>query len=581
MTTIEEQDSFETITHEVDFCIVGGGMAGLCAALAAARNGAKTLLMQDRPMLGGNASSEVRMWICGAHGADNKETGILEEIMLENYYRNAGLKYTVWDTVMYEKARFQENLTMLLNTSCNDLEIDGQRIQAVLGWQSPSQVWHRIEAKYFADCSGDSVLRISGAEYRWGREARAEFNESYAPEESDRKTMGNSLLLQLREVDEHVPFIPPEWANKYTEDDLPNRALRPKGNNFWWIEIGGVDDTIKDNEAIRDELLKVGYGVWDLIKNHPDGRGHGWELEWIGQLPGKRENVRYVGDHILTQNDVEAEGRFDDLVAYGGWTMDDHHPEAITYPGKPTIFHPAPSPYGIPYRALYSRNIENLFFAGRNISATHMALSSTRVMATCAVMGQAMGTAAALATRYDLTPRGVCEQKIAELQETLMDQDAYLPWHARPMPALTQDAHLRASNNGDAEALRSGIDRSLGDEDNGWWGEPGTFVEYCHDHEVHLTQARFTFDSDLRKNKRMPCQYPKNGHHVNLPPMMTRDFDLEIIRADGTWETVAEVRNNYQRLVKVPLDVTTRGIRFVPRASWGAEQVHVFAFDIQ
>ncbi len=580
MTTLEQRDSFETIQHDVDFCIVGGGMAGLCAAIAAARNGANTLLMQDRPMLGGNASSEVRMWICGAHGPDNKETGILEEIMLENYYRNTGLKYTIWDTVLYEKAQFEDNLTLLLNTSCNDLEMEGNQIQSVLGWQSPSQTWHRITAKYFADCSGDSILRISGAAYRWGREGRDEFDESLAPEKPDRKTMGNSLLLQLREVDEHIPFVPPEWAYKYTEEDLPNRTLKPRGNNFWWLEIGGIQDTIQDNETIRDELLKIGYGVWDLIKNHPDERGHKWELEWIGQLPGKRENVRYVGDHILTQNDVDAEGRFDDLVAYGGWSMDDHHPEAIQYLGPPTIFHPAPSPYGIPYRVMYSKNIGNLFFAGRNISATHMALSSTRVMATCAVIGQAMGTAAAIANQYDLSPRGVYEQKIEELQHTLMDQDAYLPWHTRPIPELTRKGRLGASE-GDVDVLTNGIDRSLDKEDNGWWGAPGAFVEFCYEEEVHISQARFIFDSDLRKKKRMPCQYPKRGHRVTIPEMMTRDFDLQALQTDRSWQTVAKVRNNYQRLVKVPLEVTTRGLRFVVRASWGAEKVHVFAFDVR
>ena len=536
--------------------------------------------MQDRPMLGGNASSEVRMNINGAHGADNRETGIVEEIMLENYYRNPRLKYSIWDTVFYEKAQFQENLTLLLNTSCNDLEMDGQRIVSVLGWQSPSQTWHRVNANYFADCSGDSVLRISGAAYRWGREARHEFNESLAPEVADRKTMGSSLLIQLREVDEHIPFIPPKWAYKYTEEELPHRSLRPKGNNFWWIEFGGVQDTIKDAAAIRDELLKIGYGVWDLIKNHPDGRGHNWELDWIGQLPGKRENVRYEGDHILTQNDIEAEGRFDDLVAYGGWTMDDHHPGAINHRGKPTNFHPAPSPYGIPYRALYSRNIDNLFFAGRNISTTHMGLSSTRVMGTCAIMGQAMGTAAAIAVKYDLSPRGVYEQKICELQETLMDQDCYLPWHKRPIPELTQRAQFQASE-GDAEPLRNGIDRSLGETDNGWWGPVGAGVAACFDEEVHISQARFTFDSDFRKKKWMPRQYPRKGHHVQVPAMIARDFDLEALQADGSWRVVAEVRNNYQRLVKVPLDVSTRGLRFVVRASWGADQVHVMAFDVR
>lgn len=239
-----------------------------------------------------------------------------------------------------------------------------------------------VKARFFADCSGDSVLRVSGAEHRWGRESRHEFGESHAPEAADRKTMGNSILIQLREIPEetHRPFLPPSWANRYDESSLPKRPLRPEGRNFWWLEVGGTGDTIADTESNRDELLKIAFGLWAHIENHPDGRGRRWELEWIGALPGKRENVRYVGDHILTQNDIEAGGPFDDIVAYGGWSMDDHSPAGIHYLGEPTIFHPEPSPYGIPYRSLYSRNTVNLFLAGRNISATHMALSSTRGM---------------------------------------------------------------------------------------------------------------------------------------------------------------------------------------------------------
>ncbi len=153
------------------------------------------------------------------------------------------------------------------------------------------------------------------------------------------------------------------------------------------MEFGGVRDTIADADEIRDELLKIAYGCWEYIKNNPDGHAAEWELDWIGKLPGKRENVRYVGDHVLTQPEVEAGGHFPDAVCHGGWSMDNHHPEAFYYPGAPTVYHPAPSPYGIPYSCLYSRNIGNLFFAGRNISCTHMAMSSTRVMATCATRG--------------------------------------------------------------------------------------------------------------------------------------------------------------------------------------------------
>jgi len=571
---------FPIVEHEVDFCVVGGGMAGLCAAVAAARHGTRTVLMQDRPVLGGNASSEIRMHICGAHGHDNREAGILEEIMMENCYRNSSLKYTIWDTVLYEKARFQDNLTLLLNCSCNDVGAASRRITSVRGWQLTSQTWHDVRASLFADCSGDSVLRVCGAAFRRGREARNEFNENHAPAAGDAKTMGNSILIQLREVDEHIPFVPPRWAYHFEDGDLPHRNLNPRGNNFWWLEVGGEQDTIADAEELRDELLKIAFGVWDFIKNHPDGRGHGWELEWIGALPGKRENIRYEGDHILTQNDVEAEGRFADIVAYGGWSMDDHHPAAIRHAGAPTIFHRAPSPYGIPYRCLYSRNIDNLFFAGRNISATHMAMSSTRVMATCAIMGQAVGTAAALAVRHCLTPRGVYHKNIAALQEHLMDDDCYLPWKVRSVPEVSRSAHLTAST-GDPAALRNGIDRSLGEQDNGWWVEPGGWVEYRFDQPRKLSRARIVFDSYLPFDKRMPCSYPRKGNQAPFPKRMCRDFDvLALSGDDGSWSVLREIRDNYQRLVKVPLEVTTRGVRLVVKRSWGWHQVHLFAFDL-
>ncbi|MCJ7550626.1 MAG: FAD-dependent oxidoreductase, partial [Anaerolineae bacterium] len=420
----------ENITHQVDFCVVGGGLSGMCAAIAAARHGAKVALMQDRPMVGGNASSEIRMHVCGAHGENNRESGIIEEIELENHYRNPLRNYSIWDSILYEKVRFEPNITLLLNCSCNSLEMDGDRIVSVKGWQLTTETWHTVKADLFADCSGDSILApLSGAAFRVGREARAEFDESIEPEIADRKTMGMSCLIQVRETDRPQPFVPPTWAYVYeTDEDLPKRGHNILSTNFWWIELGGEQDSIHDTEAIRDELLKVAFGVWDHLKNHGDHGSENWVLDWIGFLPGKRESRRYEGDVIMTQNDVSAEGRFEDLVAYGGWTMDDHHPGGFNWPGEPTIFHPAPSPFGIAYRTLYSRNIANLFCAGRNISVTHAAMSATRVMATCAVLGQAAGTAAAIAAREATTPRGVYEAHLAELQQMLMDDDCFLPW---------------------------------------------------------------------------------------------------------------------------------------------------------
>lgn len=574
--------SFPTVEHEAQFCVVGGGMSGLCAAIAAARNGVKTILVQDRPVLGGNASSEVRMWICGAHGKDNVETGILEEIKLENCHRNPQLKYTVWDSVLYEKAHFQPNLKLMLNCSINEVKTSGNKITEIAGWQLTTQTRHVIKANFFADCSGDSVLRVSGAELRRGREARDEFNEAHAPEVADRKTMGNSLLLQVREIDpeNHVPFVKPKWANTYEEEQLPHRGLTPGSGNWWWLEIGGEYDTIGEGEELRDELYKIGFGVWDMIKNHPDGRGKKWELEWIGSLPGKRENFRYVGDVIMNQNDVEAEGKYDDMVAYGGWSMDDHHPAGINHVGKPTIFHPAPSPYGITYRALYSVNIDNLFMAGRNISVTHMALSSTRVMATCAIIGQAVGTAAALAVKHNTNPRGVGQQHITELQNTLMDQDCYLPWHTREIPAISKAAKLTASQ-GDVQQLRTGIDRSLGKEDNAWLAGKNDWACYSFDNLTQITQARFTFDSNLAKDKKMPARYPMKGNWESTPATLVKAFSLQTQDAAGNWQTVAKIDDNYQRLVHLPLNVKTQAIRLVIDETWGEELVKVFGFDVR
>ena len=581
MSTLQ-QTEFKTEELNYDFCVVGGGMAGICTAIAAARRGVKTVLVQDRPVLGGNASSEIRMWVCGAHGADNKETGILEEILLENTYRNPGLKYTIWDTVLYEKVKYQDSLDLLLNTSCNDLTMDDKRIASIRCWQLTSQKWIHISAQQFADCSGDSILRISGADFRWGREASDEFGESHAPEAADMKTMGNSLLLQLRKIDkeQHVPFIAPAWAHSYQEEDLPNRNLKPSGHNFWWLEIGGMQNTIDDAEDIRDELYRIGYGVWDLIKNHPDGRGHEWELEWIGSLPGKRENVRYEGDYILNQNDVEAEGKFEDMVAYGGWSMDDHHPEAIEYPGPPTIFHPAPSPYGIPYRSLYSRNIENLYMAGRNISATHMALSSTRVMATCAIIGQAVGTAAALAHKYQCTPRAVYEQHVDELQSTLMDDDAYLPWHQRKPSAIMQAATVTA-DAGDVDKLISGVDRSIGDDDNAWDAPCGTAITVELGETAQVSELRLTLDSNLRQQKRMPCTIGANAKACRVPKYLLKSYTIEIQDESGTWQEIHNENNNYQRLRRIPIQKTATAVRFTPTETWGHDSARIFALEIR
>ena len=587
-------NAFQTHHHHVDFCVVGGGLAGLCAAVAAARHGAKVALMQERPMLGGNASSEVRMWVCGAHGRDNRETGLVEELMLENLYRNPDYNYSVWDGILYELAAYQENLTLLLNCTCNDCAMEGSRIVSVTGWQMTTQSYHTVHAALFADCSGDSVLApLTGAKTRWGRESREEFGEDIAPAAADRRTMGMSCMIQARQETHPSTFIPPKWAHKYTRADLPHRLpdMDNPMENFWYLELGGEYDAIADTEWLRDELLRMAYGIWDFVKNDPELRekNANWRLDWVGILPGKRESRRYVGDHILTQHDVRAGGHFDDLVAYGGWSMDDHHPGGFRSSEQPTIYHPAPSPYGIPYRCLYSVNIDNLFCAGRNISVTHTAMSSTRVMATCATLGQAVGTAAAIAALYGLTPRGVYEQRIAELQQTLMDDDCYLPFRRRAIPALTRNAALFCDSP-DAENLRNGLDRALEGDYNGVAVPLGSAVAYTFPAPEPISRVRVVLDSDLNRDTLPECERRRERNMLHnrpldwpdayVPTTLLRAFRIEGVRPDGTAETLYESQVNHRRLISVPVDGVYAAVRLVPLATWGDPLARIFSFDV-
>ena len=604
---------------KADLCVVGGGLAGMCAAIAAARRGAAVVLMHDRPVLGGNASSEIRMWICGSEGRNIHETGILEELLLDNAFYNPDRNYSLWDSILYGAVRTEPRITLLLNCSCCSAEMDGNRIVSVTGWQTTTQRWRKVEARYFADCSGDSILApLSGADFRVGREARAEFGETLAPETGDSRTMGMSCLIQARETTSPQPFTPPPWAKRFPGGAglKPNMLdFNPKGN-FWWLELGGMGDSIADTEEVRDELLATALGLWDYYKNSPTPETRNpsakpetripnpappspaanWTLEWLGFLPGKRESRRCIGDLILTQRDIVERREFDDAVAYGGWPLDDHDPHGFAGTTPSNVSIRLDAPYQIPYRCLYSRNVENLFFAGRNISVSHVALSSSRVMCTCGILGQAVGTAAAIAASHGSSPRGVYEKHIGELRQALLDDDCFIPGAVREVPAAVRAAALSCSDPAASgvENLRCGYDRPVGGgKGDGSTIPLGASVEYAFASPQPLSAIRIVFDSDLNRfdsHKRNAfSNYALVRERLEMPAPLVRDFRVEVRdAATGEWRVVADIRDNRRRLVKIAAQILGCGavaprisaIRLIPLRLWGAgASAHIFAFD--
>ena len=579
---------------EADVVVVGGGMAGVCAAIAAARNGASVVLVQDRPVLGGNSSSEVRLHVLGAEDnaaggkTDFRETGILEELRLEEAIRNPQRSTNMWDLLLYEWVRREPNLTCLLNTHCCGARMSGpDRIEAVLASRYGTEDMFTIRGKLFIDCSGDGRLGAeAGAEFRVGREARSEYGESLAPLTADRKVLGSSILFCTRKHDRPMPFVAPNWIRRFPRcEDLPHRGHGSWEWGFWWVEWGGDLDTIKDNERIRDELLAAALGVWDHIKNsgrHPESAN--WALDWIGSIPGKRENRRFVGDYVLKQQDVQAGETFEDGVAYGGWAID-HHPPAGIYASEPACTQIQVPLYNIPFRSLYSRNIANLMFAGRNISASHVAFGSTRVMATCSVEGQAVGTAAALCARQGSLPRTLARDGMAELQQQLLRDDAYIIGTANRDPNdLARKAKVRASSEtaaGPAEMVINGVHRGVFEKSNRWISDPNQplpqWIELRFDQPRPVGQVDLVFDTRLNHRLSLSLSDRVTKTMRRGPQLeCVKDYEIQVLDGESA-RTVVRVEGNYQRKRVHRFDAATvSGLRLKVNATWGDKSARLF-----
>ncbi len=555
---------------QTDVFIAGGGLAGVCAAISAARNGSKVVLVQDRSRLGGNSSSEVKMHVVGASCHKGRlgwrETGLIEEFRLDDAANNPQRCWELWDILLYDKIVSEPNITLLLETILYSAEMKDGKIQRVLARCDKSEHIYRVNAKLYVDATGDSRLGLeAGAEFRSGRESRSEFNESLAPEKADAETLGSSILFTSQLHRRPMPFTPPKWARKVTKEHLKFRKVGPENweYGYWWIEWGGNLDTIRHNERIRFELLSITMGVWDYIKNSgefPDAAN--WALNWVGMMPGKRGSRRLLGDHLLTQHDL-LKGRFDDAVAFGGWPLDDHPPGGFDRSDLPpnTVIRPD-EVFDIPLRALYSRNVPNLMMAGRNISATHAAFTSTRVMATCAVIGQAVGTAAQMCCERGITPRELAKDAklVSSLQQKLIRDDQTIKSVRNQDPAdLARRAKVTASaEQGQAKAalvidgaLRDIPDKKGEPAEFHHWAAPmtaeGPWIELAWDKPQRISRVQITFDTGLKRELTLSSSDSITRGIVRAPqPETVRDYTLSV-KQGGKLKEIAKVTANHQR----------------------------------
>jgi hypothetical protein len=580
-----------------DVLVAGGGLAGVCAAVAAARHEARVVLVQDRSRLGGNSSSEVKMHVVGASCHKGRpgwrESGLLEEFRLDDAVNNPQRSWEFWDLLLYDKVASEPNITLLLDSVLFSAPTKDGRIEQVLVRCDKTEHLYRIHAKVFCDCTGDSRLGLeAGAEMRRGREARSEFGESLAPVKADDDTLGSSILFTARKYDRPMPFTPPRWARKVSREQLRMRKITSWEYGYWWIEWGGNLDTIRDNERIRFELLSIVLGVWDYIKNsgdHPTSAN--WAMDWLGMMPGKRGSRRLVGDHVLTQQDLTgANGDFEDAVAIGGWPMDDHPPGGFDRPDLPPARQiNTKEVYNIPLRSLYSKNVGNLLMAGRNISASHVAFTSTRVMGTCAVIGQVVGTAAALCTRHGLLPRQLYTDKtrLAELQQTLLRDDQTIKGRRNEDAAdLARQARVTASDeleHAPAENVLNGITRDIpGQAINRWTtslGEKGAWLQLAWKTPKRLGEIQITFDSGFQRELTLTASDGVNAGIVRAPqPETVRDYVLSY-RGPGKsdWVELAKVTGNHQRLCRHRFPpVEAEGVRLHVLATNGDKLARVF-----
>ncbi len=413
----EEMGSF-------DFVVVGGGIAGMCAALSAARLGLKVALIQDRKVLGGNNSSEVRVGLGGRINIGRYPSlGYLLNEFAPSTKGNARPGETYEDGKKLDIILKEKNISLFLGYRVTGAEKrDQERLSAVVATNVDDYRTIRIAGKYFADCTGDAVLgALAGAECVMGREARSKYGEPSAPEEADGVTLGASVQWYSEPCGRPCSFPDIDWGLDIDEES----AQRVRRGQWYW-EVGMADDQIRDCEKIRDYGMYVAYSNWAYLKNRSPYREEyaDAELKWLSYYAGKRESRRIMGEFVLTENDLRNFVLYDDGCVSTSWYIDNHEPDpdnARRY-RDPWLSCGRLSPLGfypLPFRCLFSKDIRNLFMAGRDISVSHVVLGTTRVMRTCAMMGEVVGMACSLCAGEGIDPRDIYPERFDRLKELM------------------------------------------------------------------------------------------------------------------------------------------------------------------
>ena len=491
--------------------------------------------------------------------------------------------YVFLDVLMAEK-----NLEIFLNTRVVDVKTENALIKELSAVQSTTEKEFCFRAKQFIDASGDGFVGYrAGAEYMYGREGKEVFGEPHALKTSDTKVMGSSLLFTAKNMGREMLYCAPVWAYRYTEEELRLRDHSEITSGYWWIEAS-ADDIIGDQDKVCQELRKMLFGIWDHIKNTKGHKAENYALDWIASIPAKRESRRFVGDYVLREQDLAQNTVFDDVVAYGGWNMDIHSSEGLSCAAlPPNSYVDVKGCYGIPYRCLYSRNISNLFFAGRDISVSHIALASTRVMGTCSVIGQAVGTAAALCIQKGISPRDLLVE-IAELQRELLKDDCYLPrlsyrdeHDIAPLAAISASS---TSQGYQAENVLNGVYRDIGDRVNCWSSKDisadGEYLSLRWQQPQTIASVALRFDSNLSQELTITLSDAIRKKQRDYPAELIRNFTFEC-RINGKTVKTFEIKDNMKRFYVINMDrCMADEVILTIHNTYGAKAARVYGVNV-